>query len=193
MNLTLEIPESWRQLIPTPEDQPSADNVLRALQQDCAARDPDLAFALLLDGELGQLPLAVLEVKRYSPAPGSEAVTAADVLRQLCADDPQTVRLEHDPEVTLPAGPALRFRRLRAEEADPDRGTAPLVDSVVHAVLPPGTGEAVVLTMSWPSLVLSASFAELADEIAGTLRVGAPDQVRDSRTQPAEPGSAIGT
>ena len=76
--------------------------------------------------------------------------------------------------VRLPAGPALRVRRV-SRQAGPGAGL--LVESVSHLVAPPaaveadGVPAAVELVMAWTLLHEGEEFADMADRTAEGLRM----------------------
>lgn len=70
--------------------------------------------------------------------------------------------------VALPAGPAVRVR-VRAED-EPGRRRSLLIDGVSYWVPVPGEPDMLLLTLSTPVLVLADVLAEIADEVAKTLR-----------------------
>jgi hypothetical protein len=77
--------------------------------------------------------------------------------------------------VVLPAGPAVRVRRVQRNGRGP-AGDA-LVESVAHLVAPPGLVDAedrptaVQLVTTWALLAEGDEFAQLADETAARLRI----------------------
>lgn len=70
--------------------------------------------------------------------------------------------------VGLPAGPAVRVR-VRAED-EPSRRRSLLIDGVSYWVPVPGEPDMLLLSFSTPVLVLADALAEIADEVAQTLR-----------------------
>lgn len=74
----------------------------------------------------------------------------------------------HVSVVTLPAGPAVRMRAM--VELEPDKRRSLVVDVVEYWVPVPGEPDSLLLTFSTPVLVLADILAEIADDIARTLR-----------------------
>ncbi|MGY2004008.1 hypothetical protein [Blastococcus sp. SYSU DS1024] len=129
---------------------------------------PDLAALWIPDPRYGVL--ATLRADRYRLTTG---------LPELAEQERATAgrglaRPEVD-VVALPAGRALRVRRVERQSGGPGDGL--LVESVRHLVAPPGvvdvSGEpsAVELVMAWTLLHEGEEFADMADRTAARLRV----------------------
>ncbi|MGY2075157.1 hypothetical protein [Blastococcus sp. SYSU DS0828] len=129
---------------------------------------PDLAALWIPDPRYGVL--ATLRADRYRLTTG---------LAELAEQERATVgRGLAPPEVdlvALPAGPALRVRRVERQAGGPGDGL--LVESVRHLVAPPAVVDvaavpsAVELVMAWTLLHEGAEFADMADRTAARLRV----------------------
>ncbi|MEV7077158.1 hypothetical protein AB0N88_01185 [Streptomyces sp. NPDC093516] len=72
-------------------------------------------------------------------------------------------------EVELPLGPALRVHRQEPTDPEADRGT--VVEGIAHYVLPRRHSTALECRLLWTSLGLGAELVEVADELAGSLRL----------------------
>jgi hypothetical protein len=114
--------------------------------------------------------IALLDVKRLTPDRQYPEVTL-DLLQEMYAKySADTVGDLEVSRTKLPIGPAVRVRGKQIVGREPtDQGT--LIEEVTHAIRPPGTGDAVVMQMSWTELRLGDKLAEMADAIAGTVRV----------------------
>ncbi|MCF6743707.1 hypothetical protein E9529_05340 [Blastococcus sp. KM273128] len=141
---------------------------LRLLGAALREGPPDLAALWVPDPAHGVL--ATLRADRYrltTGLPGLADEERATAGRGLA---PPAVDL-----VPLPAGPALRVRRVARQAAGPGRGL--LVESVSHLVAPPGAVEAdgvpggVELVMAWTLLHEGDQLADMADRTAAGLRL----------------------
>ncbi|MFF6873791.1 hypothetical protein ACFY9S_00315 [Streptomyces sp. NPDC012474] len=72
-------------------------------------------------------------------------------------------------ETELPLGPALRVHR--QEPTDPAADSGTVVEGVAHYVLPRRHPTALEARLLWTSLGLGAELVEVADELAGSLRL----------------------
>jgi hypothetical protein len=143
---------------------------LRSLGAALREGAPDLAALWVPDPAHGVL--ATLRADRYQLTTGLPALAEqerATVGRGLA---PPAVDL-----VALPAGPALRVRRVERQSGGPGDGL--LVETLRHLVAPPGAVDVqgvptgVELVMAWTLLHEGEEFADMADRTAGRFRLTA--------------------
>jgi hypothetical protein len=114
--------------------------------------------------------ISLLDIKRVTPDRQYPELTL-DLLQGMYAKySADTVGDLEVSRTELPSGPAVRVRGKQIEGRDP-AGQGALIEEVTHAIRPPGTGDAVVMQMSWTELRLGDKLAEMADAIAKTVRV----------------------
>lgn len=142
------------------------EDQLRSFATTMRQQPPDLGALWVPDPSHGVL--ATLRADRYKLT-SSLGQVAEDERGRV---EPGLVSPEVD-DVRLPAGPALRIRRVERQAGDL------LVETVRHLVAPPrvvdvdGDPTAVELLMAWTLLAESDEFAEMADRTAALLRVTA--------------------
>ena len=150
-----------------PEEVDLADQ-LRSAARRLRERDPDTGAVWIPDPGYGVLATLVTDRIRVSGTPEELAA------EHRAAADPGLA----PPQVAvvdLPAGPAVRVRRL--ETVANGLGAEQLIETVTHLVLPPGIVDAddvptaVELVLTWKLLQEGDEFAEMADEAAGLLRI----------------------
>ncbi|MDK3257884.1 hypothetical protein [Blastococcus capsensis] len=143
---------------------------LRSVARRLRERDLDTGALWIPDPVYGVLATLVTDRIRASGTPeelAAEYRTAADP----GLAPPQVAVVE------LPAGPAVRVRRL--ETVANGLGAEQLIETVTHLVLPPGIVDAddvptaIELVVTWTLLQEGDEFAEMADEAAGLLRITA--------------------
>ncbi|MCF6506822.1 hypothetical protein E9549_05290 [Blastococcus sp. MG754426] len=140
---------------------------LRSLGAALRQGPPDLAALWVPDPVHGVL--ASLRADRYRLTTGLAELAEQERAAAGRGLAPPAVDL-----VPLPAGPALRVRRVARQVAGQGEGL--LVESVSHLVAPPGAVEAdgvptgVELVMAWTLLHEGEQFADMADRTAEGLR-----------------------
>lgn len=141
---------------------------LVSLTLGCRARKDRFGFAFYPPFSGGLV--AVLDVKSYAPDPDHPEITLSQlegIYRKVLAE---SVGESQVSKVDLPSGPAIRVRAKRMEDSDPAaRGT--FVEGITHAIRPTGYEDAVVTTMTWTALHLGDELAQMADEIARSIRI----------------------
>ncbi|MGY1723573.1 hypothetical protein [Blastococcus sp. SYSU DS0533] len=143
---------------------------LRSLGVALREGAPDLAALWVPEPAHGVL--ATLRADRYRLTTGLPELAAQERATAGRGLAPPGVDL-----VALPAGPALRVRRVGRQAAGPGEGL--LVESVGHLVAPPGAVDAdgvptgVELVMAWTLLHEGEEFADMADRAAERFRVTA--------------------
>ena len=189
--LDLTLPQQWYRWDRENEVESSAralDNYLTEHPEFGAARQTLLR--LLLDtwadaADQGALAAAVL----WQPAPGAafaarlfvlaaerkvpgdEPAEIAALLDALGTPSPHDLRPRECEPVDLPAGRAVRLRRLtRTGDANPGEPEM-AVEMVQHWVPVPGGTETVVLAGETPCVAVADDLAEVFDAIAGSLEV----------------------
>ncbi|MDP5183497.1 hypothetical protein QOZ88_12700 [Blastococcus sp. BMG 814] len=136
---------------------------LRSLGDALREGAPDLAALWVPDPAHGVL--ATLRADRYRLTTGLPELAAQERATAGRGLAPPAVDL-----VALPAGPALRVRRVERQADGPGEGL--LVESVRHLVAPPGAVDAdgvptgVELVMAWTLLHEGEEFADMADRTA---------------------------
>lgn len=141
---------------------------LRSFARRLRERNPDTGALWIPDPAYGVLATLVTDRIAVSASPeelAAEYRAAADP----GLASPQVAVVE------LPAGPAVRVRRL--ESVANGLGAEQLIETVSYLVLPPGIVDAaeaptaIELVLTWTLLQEGDEFAELADEAAGLLRI----------------------
>ncbi|TYP83649.1 hypothetical protein [Blastococcus xanthinilyticus] len=141
---------------------------LRTFATRLREQAPDLGALWLPDPTAGVL--ATLRIDRYKLSRSLEELAGDERGAAQRGLAPPEVDL-----VALPAGPALRVRRV-ARERRASHGDL-LVESVRHLVAPPGVVDAdgdptaVELLVAWTYLAEGDEFADMADSAAGLLAV----------------------
>ncbi|MGY1987328.1 hypothetical protein ACI792_14005 [Blastococcus sp. SYSU DS0669] len=141
---------------------------LRSLGEALREGTPDLVAMWLPDPAHGVL--VTLRADRYRLTSGLTELAEQERATVGRALAPPAVGL-----VALPAGPALRVRRVARQTGGPGEGL--LVESVRHLVAPPGAVDvhgvptAVELVMSWTLLHEGEHVADMADRTAEHLRL----------------------
>ncbi|MFJ8151761.1 hypothetical protein [Streptomyces sp. NPDC094468] len=184
----LAVPEGWERIVLDPERWGyRIDKIVKRGLRRTAA-DPRLAAALaermrkqaeaahahggvemyLMNRILGRVPVSAgLVVTLLRPPPGTEAGDLGDVARALAlrATAEETVTL-----VDLPAGPAVRHRRLRRPAADdPDGNRLAVTHLDVHLAVP-RSDQRLLLSFSTPMEPLADALVGLFDSVALTLQ-----------------------
>jgi hypothetical protein len=115
--------------------------------------------------------VAILDAKRVVPDRKKYPELTLDALAEVyAARTPETVGDIDVSQASLPSGSAVRVRSRQVDDPD-GNGQGILTEGVTHAILPPGTGDSVVVTMTWTALQLGDKLAAMADAIAKTIRV----------------------
>jgi hypothetical protein len=115
--------------------------------------------------------VAILDIKRVVPDRRTYPELTFEALREVYAKpSADTVGGIEEKQVDLPAGPALRVQRKRAEPGDPT-GESFLMEGVTYAIRPPGIDDAIVMIMTWGALQLGDRLATMAEDIARTLKI----------------------
>ena len=141
---------------------------LRSFALQLQKRTPDTGALWIPDPAYGVLATLITDRSRISGTPEELAA------EYRAAADPGLAP-PHVSLVDLPAGPAVRVRRL--ETAANGLGAEQLIETVTHLVLPPGVVDvddvptAIELVLTWTLLQEGDEFAEMADEAAALLRV----------------------
>ncbi|MFJ8595587.1 hypothetical protein [Streptomyces sp. NPDC093598] len=173
LDLRSEDPEAWARTlagqhlgddVPEPWREAFATDLL--WYWGAAARQAALCAAVLAprDGPV----VASCTVRELSIPPQSRTVAAfrAELAR---AEGPYFGDGPLLTEVELPLGPALRVHR--QEPTDPAADSGTVVEGVAHYVLPRRHPTALECRLLWTSLGLGAELVEVADELAGSLRL----------------------
>ena len=143
-----------------------------------AADEGALAAAMLWQPAPGAALAARLFVLTSErKVPGDEPAEIAALLDVLSAPSPYDLRLRECGPVDLPAGRAVRLRRLtRTGDADPGEPEM-AVDMVQHWIPVPGGAETVILAAETPCVAVADGLAGVFDAIAvslGLLGAGQP-------------------
>jgi hypothetical protein len=203
----LALPPEWYRWDPEDEVESSAREIDAFL-----GRHPEFAAArqallrLLLDGwrdaaDQGALaaamlwqpaPGAALAARLFvlaceRKAPGDEPAEIAALLDALGSPSPNDLAPRDCGAVDLPAGRAVRLRRLtRTGDAEPGEPEM-AVDMVQHWIPVPGGNETVVLAADTPCVAVADDLADVFDTIAGSLEFVGPRQPGDLPRQTPTP------
>jgi len=153
--------------LPGPRADPSLASTYAVMLAELAAsgRQRDLLLGYVwLPGTTG--PVAQIDVSLLHAA-GARAGLTVDMLeKQFGQPDPGAVEFEVS-QVQLAAGPALRTRQVwQAGDSPSDTAL-----SVTYACRPPEISDAVMYTMYWTIADDEPRLTEIADSLAGTLRI----------------------
>jgi hypothetical protein len=137
-----------------------------------AARARDAMYGLVFYTDpAAPGPLAFLDVMRAVPDKQVYPELTFNVLREIWAEPTaDTVGDVDEQQVDLPAGPALRVHRQRAEPGDPT-GQSTVSEGVTYAIRPPGIPDAIVVAMTWAALQYGERLATMAEAIARSVHV----------------------
>lgn len=186
----MKIPDGWVQLPTGSKASPAAWAEQKAREtlgaeepeQRIAARASDLArlakgarirkdwYGFAYYPPFANGLVSLLDVKIYLPD-RRYPTTTMEVLEEIFGGpSADTVGDFSVTRAELPGGQAVRVRRTRAEDPA-GNGQATLIEGVTHAIRPPGINGAVEVCMTWTVLQLGDRLAEMADDIASTVRV----------------------
>lgn len=144
---------------------------LRSFALPFRQREHDLGGLWIPDSAYGVLASLTADRVRVDVAPGERFVSES-VCQERGLASPEVTQVE------LPAGPALRVRRV--ERAGSGPAGDQIVESVKHLVTPAGIVDSegyptgVELVLTWSLLHEGDDFAQLADETAQLLRIVRP-------------------
>ncbi|HVW33738.1 MAG TPA: hypothetical protein VHL53_14470 [Acidimicrobiia bacterium] len=164
--------DAW--LAEHPGFRPARQALLRLLLETWAdATDQGALAAAVLwqpaPGAALAARLFVLVAERK--VPGDETAEIDALLDALGTPSPHDLRFRECEPVDLPAGRAVRLRRLsRTGDADPGEPEM-AVDMVQHWVPVPGGTETVILAGETPCVAVSDDLASVFDAIAGSLEL----------------------
>jgi hypothetical protein len=182
----VEVPESWYQWDPDdeaaftarqvderiarqPELRPARQALLDLLMEcwrDAASQGAVAAAALWEPAPLAAVTATLLVMEAPRAAPGDDRGEIADLLDSLSGDSPFDVQPAELGTVDLPAGPAVRLRRLARTDAANSGEPDIIVDMVQHWIPVPGRTEIIVLAGSTPCLAVADDLARTFDAIA---------------------------
>ncbi|CCG04502.1 hypothetical protein [Blastococcus saxobsidens] len=141
---------------------------LRSVARRLRERAPDTGALWIPDPVYGVLATLVTDRVRVAGTP-EELVAEYRFAADPGLAPPQVAIVQ------LPAGPAVRVRRL--ETVANGLGAEQLIETVTHLVLPPGIVDvddaptAIELVVTWTLLQEGDEFAQMAAEAAGRLRI----------------------
>lgn len=143
----------------------AAESLAEALRM-AREQGPTLFVALAYQPDPTGPVLALCDVELY-PFDG-EPVGLDDAERQLGSEG-DTVGPPEVSRRTLPAGPAVRLRRMREDPVDD--GRAVVIEGVTYVLLPPALDGIGLISGRWTALVLGDELAARVDELAQRVRV----------------------
>ena len=157
-----------------PELRPVREMLLRLLMgcwHDAAGRRAVAAAALWEPAPLAAVTATLLVMEAERAAPGDDRAEIAGILDSLSGDSPFDVQPAELAPVDLPAGQAVRLRRVACTDAATPGEPDVLVDMVQHWIPVPGGTEILVLAGSTPCLAVADDLAQTFDAIAALVEL----------------------
>jgi hypothetical protein len=187
----LRVPETWYRWDPDdeaasttrqvdervagqPELRPARQTLMRLLMEcwrDAGRQGAVAAAALWEPAPLAAVTATLLVLETERAAPGDDDGEIAGLLDSLSDESPFDIRPAELERIDLPAGRAVKVRRLaRTDAATPDEPDI-IVDMVQHWIPVPGGTEILVLAGSTPCLAVADDLARTFDAIAATVEL----------------------
>jgi hypothetical protein len=115
-------------------------------------------------------PICSVDVNAFRPAPGDPPSDLESWRESNGRPQENTIGDIEITEVTLPAGPALRFHEQRMQKV-PHMHVHMVEESILYAVRPPQIRDSVTLMVTWGEPQFRSRLIKMADVVAQSLKI----------------------